>query len=179
MQAFNVTEIAACVSARLLQEYPLAVFDASPIGINHRTNQQASGPGGRVVMAPSAVAVGKPMFSSPQEAFCSLDSYDFYCYGWTAADPSWVSQYARAQKLADTVMRAFYPYMARIAFTGGKPSGDQQSNQTGAQIMLTFTVRRPVAGQLGPSASDVSDGGSRDVADVLMTNVDLTLTATR
>ena len=77
MQTFNVAEIAACVTARLAQEYPLAVFDASPIAINHRTNQQASGPGGRVVMAPAAIAVGRPMFAGPEEAFCSLDAYDF------------------------------------------------------------------------------------------------------
>lgn len=179
MRTYSAREIADCVAARLAQEYPAAVFSASPVAINQRVNQQATGPGGRIVMVPSGVAKGKPMLSGPLEAFADNDTYTFYCYGWAADSQAWADQYTRAQELGDVIKRAFYPFMTRIQFTAGATSGDQQTNQTGAQIAYTYTVRRPIKGELGPDPSDAHDGGSTDVSRVEITALTTEIEAIR
>lgn len=177
---FTSEEIAAVVEARLRAEYPEAVFDCGPEAPHKRMNQQEGAPGGRVVMLPGSIAPGtRILHSLEDEVRADLEIWDFECFGYSE-DPEakWINHYGRAERLGDTVGRAFFPFTTRIKFVGGKPGGAKQSPTVGALRIVSYAVLRPIGAWTQAAAVSV-DGGTPDIAKNLLSDFTTSIQVTR
>lgn len=177
---YSAVEIFGIAAARLAQEYPAAVFDAGPEAPHRRINQQDAAPGGRVVMLPSAIQPGTRIFNDLEAEFrADLEVWDFQCFGYSE-DPEakWIHHYERAERLGDTIARAFFPYTVRIKFIGGKPGGMAQSPTLGALKTVSYAVLRPI-GVWATAGTVAADGGAPDVGGELLSTFSLSTEVTR
>jgi hypothetical protein len=123
-----------------------AVVDFGATARAEWLNQGEAQTGNRIILVPSTGAPADNMLRSRDEFVTVAETWEVYCWAHDECDDRRVAHYRAAQRLSDVVARAFWPLQARIELAATKPTAPAQLNITGAEIVASYVVRRPISG---------------------------------